>query len=353
MDAAPSGHARTPFLDGLRGVSVLAVITWHVQDGQPYRALNGQNGVLVFFVLSGFLITTLALREEDRLGRLDLRAFWRRRFWRLCPLYYLALAVVALALLGLDLGQGQEEFRRALPYYALYVQEFPGLYRHELVPFGLTWSLGIEEKFYLVWPVVAFVLLRARRTWRLPAAAVLLAASLSTEALLPRGWAAVLVPYSHILLGCLVALCNQRWPRQVGRAAVLVPAALLVAVVLWFVPLRGAAQVLFTLPVAVLVAGMSHDTTSRTARALSWRPLAWIGVVSYAVYLFHTLALNVVEAASPVRLPAALLLVLGTLVALAVAGLLHHTVEVPFIRYGRRRPTRRARTETPLSSPVG
>ena len=160
-----------PELDGLRAISVLLVVSVHLHDFETvWKWLAGWQGVTVFFVLSGYLITTLSLREE-RAARgaafVAGRAFYARRSLRIFPLYYLTLAAYCGLIFGLGLNPEKRFLLSgAMPYYLLYFQEVPffygltgesGIVQHANIPFYQSWSLGIEEKFYLVWPVLAFV----------------------------------------------------------------------------------------------------------------------------------------------------------------------------------------------------
>ena len=201
------GHA--PYfsaLDGVRALSIIAVFTWHL-PGRPLADLNGFRGVTVFFVVSGLLITTLAIREESRDGAVSLRSFYTRRCFRIFPIYYLVLAgyVVVTRSVG-DPGE-VERFSEALPYYLFYLQELPPLIGIENAPFEQSWSLGFEEKFYLVWPVLGFVLARRRNALRafivVSIALVLAAISLSDPTSMLAGLTFSYVP---ILIGCGLAV---------------------------------------------------------------------------------------------------------------------------------------------------
>ena len=149
-----------PVLDVVRAVAVLSVVGFHLGEGSLDFL---QGGVNVFFVLSGYLITTLALREESRRGSLDVRAFIVRRIFRILPLFYLVLGIYVVLVLGLHADDRVGDFGDALPWLFAYLQEWPVVHAgDEGLPLGVAWSLGIEEKFYVVWPFLAFVLLRGR-----------------------------------------------------------------------------------------------------------------------------------------------------------------------------------------------
>ena len=169
-----------PELDGVRALCVLLVVTVHLYDAnERWWWLAGARGVTVFFVLSGYLITSLGLREEAERGTLSLAAFYVRRCCRLLPLYYLTLAAYCVLLFGLGVGGPalRDTMAEALPYYVTYLQEIPFfsllVAEGRDLPFFHSWSLGVEEKFYLAWPLLAFVLWRGLPRRRLTGAVVL------------------------------------------------------------------------------------------------------------------------------------------------------------------------------------
>src|SRR5438034_420274 len=139
-------------LDGLRAISILLVLTWHV-NSSLWAWLSGWEGPSIFFVISGFLITTLCLREEDRDGAVSMSAFFVRRACRILPIYFVVLAFYVLVDIGFN-RQGQRgALLDALPYYVSYTNELAPGVGHLGTPFRLSWTLGIEEKFYLLWPL--------------------------------------------------------------------------------------------------------------------------------------------------------------------------------------------------------
>jgi peptidoglycan/LPS O-acetylase OafA/YrhL len=143
-------------LSGLRAWAAVIVVIFHF-GGPVFRPLQGWVGVQVFFALSGFLITTLALREVSRRGRLDFRAFYLRRFFRIVPVYLVVLAIVAAQVAIND--SGGTEFAAALPYYLTFFNDVApnAAYVH-------TWTLGIEQKFYLIWPLLGFWVVARNRS---------------------------------------------------------------------------------------------------------------------------------------------------------------------------------------------
>ena len=334
-------------LDGLRAVSVLMVITFHL-PGEHLLFLQGQNGVTLFFVISGFLISSLLLREEAGKGRVRLAAFYVRRAFRILPLYVVALCAYGLLLLvaarwltAIDPdGHRQSGFLYALPYYLTYLQEVPSVLRPGL-PFQASWSLGFEEKYYLVWPVLAFVLVAGVRR-RQYLAGVLIAVFVVVPALVP--WGVFITSYAAILWGALLALLlhDRRTFGVVRRVAnhrtvpVLVVALVIVAIVAPSIAHLGD---LFPPVAALAIGALVLSPTSILARLLETPVLALIGRLSYAIYLFHQLCLHTAELVVPRGL--GLTSDIGvSVVGLAITALLtyglHLVVEKPLIRAGHR-----------------
>ncbi|HWA16199.1 MAG TPA: acyltransferase [Gemmatimonadales bacterium] len=351
------GHAgylaRTyfPALDGLRALSIALVVLWHATEEQYYGWLHGFHGVTIFFVLSGFLITTLLLREEDRHGAVSFRGFYLRRVFRILPLYYLVLAVYCVLILLARLQPDRlEAFQRALPFYTFYLSEFPHYLRFR-APFDLSWSLGIEEKFYLVWPALAFGLLTVIRS-RLRVAAGLLLLTV----LLPSSWGATvfLRPYGLILLGCVVALVMHAPDgfnalRGLGRFQLPLLFGLLLSCVLVDEPKRW--EIVVALMSALLLISTLVAPEGMIARFFSTAPLVKVGTISYGIYLIHQLCLNAVERVIPGTslLGGTLLAIVGGAVSVGGALLLSRFVEQPLIRIGRRLAAR-PRADDPVRS---
>lgn len=323
--ASPSRHV--PALDGLRAVAVVLVLTWH--EGVSVLApLRGYLGVAVFFVLSGYLITTLLLAEEDRDGRVSLAAFAVRRAFRILPLYVLALAVDVVLVEVLGRGADPAVFAADLPYFLSFTNEFatPGT-------FGHTWSLGVEEKFYVVWPLLLCGIAGLRR-YRGAVAGVLLVAAVAA-AWLPG--ASYLALYAPILAGCVVAVAA-RDPRArtavtlLARptvGAVVVVAAVLVGSTARDTHVHVGFGLLVALTLPSLVAGRGP-----LARGLAHPALQWVGRRSYAVYLFAPAVASAIALALPTPGVGRLLVVTAS--TLLVAEVLHHTVERPLQQRGRR-----------------
>jgi peptidoglycan/LPS O-acetylase OafA/YrhL len=307
-EAGPFRLGHRPPLDGLRGVAILAVLVFH---GEPFKyGRGGFLGVDVFFVLSGFLITCLLAQEWRETQRIDLRAFYARRMLRLYP------ALLAVVFLGWPLfawrqssDEGPSRYLASVAPVLLYLTN----YRWTEIPdfLGPTWSLALEEQFYLVWPVGFLLMLRARLGPRAIVAvvAVAIGAVAIHRARLFSAWPGPLTAkvwerlhgrvYSRPdcrldspLVGCLTALlvCWCGAPR-VGRWIVLGP-VIFVFFALLLTPYYGPWQfhggfTLVALGVGLILLHVVQDPSGPLARLLSIGPLTCVGRVSYSLYLWH------------------------------------------------------------------
>lgn len=339
---AAYGEAYFPALDGLRAVSVLLVGTWHVPQGDASRAasiftvIRGAQGVTVFFVLSGFLITLLALREERVNGALSFAAFYVRRTFRLFPLYYAVLACYAVLVLVAHLDPRRAEFVRALPYYLTYLQEVPHFFFGGAAPFEISWSLGIEEKFYVFWPLLCFgALAGGSLTTRIAVALGLTLVLLSAPLVFADDPVSVMLgQYGALMAGCALALLVDA-PSMRGALESLargwVPLVAVAGVLLLRAPVLA---VVFATAVA-----LPALITRRgwLARMLGSGPLAWLGRRSYGIYLVHVLGLSIARKLAGRLLPSGeiVIFVVGMTISIVAAAVLHRAVERPFIQWGR------------------
>jgi peptidoglycan/LPS O-acetylase OafA/YrhL len=336
-----------PALDGMRAISVIMVITVHV-PGRFWQAFAFHQGVIVFFVISGFLITTLLLREERSKGTVSFRGFYLRRAFRILPLYYLVLAAYIGFILVLNLSPGDRtSLHAALPHYLTYTNEFA----NSNAPFGQSWSLAIEEKFYLLWPALMFALLAGRPRYRIAAVTILVLglAAVHGAGVGPH-W---INGYAAILLGCLLAFLLDN-PRSYERLRALGERRFVWVGVGFFAVVQAAGTwrpdsylitAAFPLPVALLMTSLLV-ANPRGLAFLGSRPLVHVGKRSYGIYLVHTMVLSVLEkamggAGDPTVVLALALFVLGTALSLGVADVLHRLVEQPLIDQGRRLGSRK------------
>ncbi len=361
VDPRP-GHI--PGLDGLRALAILAVLTFHFV---PTALPGGFLGVDVFFVVSGFLITTLLLREVDATGRVDLPTFWRRRARRLLPplAVVVLVSVAAARLVGGDLlvGIGRQTLG-ALTFTSNWLEIAAGAsYFHSTSPilFVNFWSLAVEEQFYLLWPLALVALLALAPTTRHRVGAVVLLGLVSTvlmATMFAPGVDATRVYYgtdTHLMGlmgGAALALA---WADPVGRAglrtrrwrrvrgwAVLGALLTLAALMRWLsedsaLTFRGGIALACAATV-VLIAGLL-EAPSPWRRLMSLRPLAWLGQRSYGIYLWHWPVLVLAGAIVPYAVGTArgtAVLLTALLITLVLAELSWRLLEVPVRRRGIR-----------------
>ena len=351
---------RFPALDGLRAIAAVLVVFFHY--GGPDR-LQGWVGVQMFFVLSGFLITTLMLREEHRTGRISLGEFYLRRAFRILPVYFVVLlvTVVASAFYGTFVSNG---IGPALKYFLTFTNEFAGA-----SPYGQSWSLGIEQKFYLVWPLVAIALGTVVLRRRAGAAALgmllaLVLVNFTTEHANPS-WP---LHYFSILTGVVLAIVLHS-PRGFALVRPLTNRVAQVTVAVGFtgvhLSVKPIADLLdgiggipghvlvipvYALATAVLLTAMVAPGPATTF--LSTKPMQFVGERSYSLYLVQTIAATIAWFFWP-ALSGLGQSVVVTAVGLALASALYVTVEVPMINLGRRVITRRhAKTAPAQQAPT-
>jgi peptidoglycan/LPS O-acetylase OafA/YrhL len=278
-------------LDGLRCLSILAVI-WHHTGGRAFPdsvlLQHGPYGVSLFFVISGFLITTLLLREKRRNADIGMKNFIVRRTLRIFPLYYTVLLVYTLLVLALEHSSPEGRgFLSNLKYYATYTSNWFVPLTDGRVIFYFAWSLATEEQFYLVWPWVEKFF---RPVLAVPFVALVIAASIYWHVL----------AFAAIGMGVLLAhlLDSPRghafaWPLLRWRWAAPSLLLALLGVMAW--PAAGGVT---PLAVMTLLVGAAVIREDHWLRPLLTQPVVVkIGQVSYGMYLMHMLAYNVVKKA--------------------------------------------------------
>jgi len=357
----PVGPRYLPALDGVRALAVLLVISWHLPGGSM-GAVHGNNGVTLFFVLSGYLITTLALSEETRNGRFSYPRFLVRRIFRILPMMWLVVATYAVLVLGLGFDPRRAAFRSALPFYLLYLPEYPVMSQASThpgdagpVPLAGLWSLGFEEKFYLLWPVVAFVILRARR-WRGWAAAAASVPFFLFPLVEPRT-SRMFVWYAPILAGCALAFVLSTGGGTTLRRVLARPwtgaAAIFALTVSTLTAWPTWTNVIFSISACLLISHAVEARGGLVFRILCWSPIRVVGVISYGLYLFHSLGLKIVDRAIPpssdVLLRDSLVFVLSLGLLIPGLAILNLVFERPLQRLGASL-VRRGRTAHPHRS---
>ena len=346
-------------LDGIRALAVMAVLFYHAEA--PW-ALGGFLGVETFFVLSGYLITSLLLAERHSTGRIDLRAFWLRRARRLLPAVWLLLMVlpVLAILFGQDaLPRLREDIPAALFYitnWVYIVREVPYFEAFGRPPLlQQLWSLAVEEQFYLLWPLLLAGILHVVKNHR----HALLITTLALIALSSVWMAVLYTPETDPLrvyygtdtraAGFLVgAALSMLWaPRHAamarvrGAAELFGWAGLLALMILYtqlneFQPFLYRGGILLTaLASALLIVGASSAGTL-LSRLLELPPLRWIGSRSYSIYLWHWPVFMLTRPGFDLELPALPVRIAQVLVSFALAECSYRWVEVPVRQHGFR-----------------
>ncbi len=296
------GSGNQPALDGVRGLAILLVLGQHA----PTKPLiNGYLGVTVFFCLSGYLITSLLAREL-RTGTIDVRAFYRRRAARLYPaLVTVVAATIAVLVVGRrDLSVGQVLAPAgAAATYTTSLFDWAGHPFATQDYFNYTWTLSVEEQFYVLWP---FVLLWVyRRSARLFAALTvsLIAITLALDLVLGLSQKILFDPHEYfgtdtnalpILVGALLAIVVQNgWPsRAVARLApfAMVSVALLPALAYRNDTYRTSLVIVGgTALTLVMLIGVVTRPGSAAGLMLASAPMRWLGERSYSIYLWNVL----------------------------------------------------------------
>jgi peptidoglycan/LPS O-acetylase OafA/YrhL len=348
-------------LDGIRAIAVAGVLLYHAGVASfP----GGFFGVDVFFVLSGFLITSLLLSERESTGAIDLVRFWIRRARRLLPAAWLVIVVslvVTAVFLPHDAGRTRADAISSFLYVNNWHQllgnqsyfsafERPSLLQH-------LWSLAVEEQFYLLWPLaIGFGLSRMGRGWTMRVMLGLLLVSALEMALLfhpgrdpSRVYFGTDTHASGLLIGALLAFV---WPLgrfrsapRAGAAWLLDAAALAgLAGVLWamtskqdFDPwvYRGGMLVVGVAS-AVLIAAVAHPAC-RVALALGAAPLRWIGQRSYGIYLWHWPVMALTRPGFDLTWNRAILVPCQIAVSVGLAAVSYRWVEMPIRTGGAQR----------------
>jgi peptidoglycan/LPS O-acetylase OafA/YrhL len=352
----PRSPERLPSLDGLRALSIALVVIGHAASTMPPMPSwlsavisvisNGELGVAFFFVISGYLITHLLLRELAATGTISFYNFYVRRVTRIFPAFYTYLAILAaLAARG---------------YVDVHAADFlaSGCFLWNYLPMtsgwwlGQTWSLSVEEQFYLLWPGTLFLLGSRKAAWL----AILLIAlepaiRVASYFLWPgyRGHIPVMLHTRAdiLMFGCVLALLDDNAILRALLDHLARPAVMTAICAFLFMidPLlagryRGAYMLPFGLSlegaaIAAIVAGLMRHPGSRAGRMFNLRPVAWFGSISYSLYLWQQMFLTPKNLTIAGRFP------LNVLAAILAAATSYYWIEKPVLRMRPRflRPT--------------
>ena len=311
--AARRTDRRVDGIDGLRTFAVMLVIVYHFR---PDVLPGGSIGVDVFYTISGFVITRLLIAEYARTGGISLRQFYRRRWLRLIPALLVVCALTAVLTLA-PVQSFRNGWSAALLAAASLVNIVraaqPGAYSGVTAPLGHTWSLGVEEQFYLLWPpVLASLLHRLSSRAVLVSAGVLAAVPVFWRFHLWQATAAHRIyngpdtRADQLLAGAVLAILLARlhagspWRARLRTWSMRlwVPAVVLLALIIWQVPITGNSPweasvytvgfLVIALLTVVLLACVELRPDAPLNRMLSLAPLVWVGRnLSYGLYLWH------------------------------------------------------------------
>jgi peptidoglycan/LPS O-acetylase OafA/YrhL len=339
-------EARLPGLDGLRAIGVLSVVIAHARFAS---GLQEDFGPTAFFVLSGFLITRLLMRARERSGAVSLPRFYLGRTLRIFPAYYVFLLVSYF----LDARAGQlwspAFLGSALSYGINYFNAFN---HHPTTSLAHAWSLGVEEQFYLLWPL-AFVILarRGRRALVIGVSIVALAAVAWRSWLFLGGLADVSYVYNafdtrldNLAIGCLLALavdyrnvtavaewCGKRsWFPIVTLLLLLTSRGVLGRAYHYSIGLT-----IDSLLVAILIVQVIQLHRTRLWRWLEWPVVRYVGAISYPMYLYHAWGASLGR-----RVPGnseLLDFAAGIVATIMLASVSYYLIERPFLKLKRRR----------------
>ena len=342
MPIYPFRLGHRPELDGLRGIAILLVLLHHA--GIPFTK-GAHIGVDIFFVLSGFLITALLCREYERYGRISLKNFYIRRLLRLTPALALLLGVLCVYTLANKTGAELVKSANAIVYSALYLSDFALAFG--FAPLGSlehTWSLAIEEHFYLLYPL-ALVLLFGKNLSRRTIATVF--GVLIVVIAFHRGF--LWGPASHevarvfygfdtrvdgLLAGCLLGLIASWGKMPPVKWFQAFPAVLVLSFAVVFVSWDSAYYAyglpLINLSTAIVLAFV---LTSRP-RWLANKTLVWVGTISYGLYLWHNLVFILVR--ERITESPWLILILGSIISIPCAAISYYLLEKPCLKFKER-----------------
>ena len=334
---------RIPSLDGLRALSISLVLLGHLRGtaGLPPSANQAllaawrigdlaNFGVRVFFVISGFLITGILLRELDASGNISLRRFYSRRAWRIFPPYVAFLVVVATLVAGRQIALRPNDLVHAATYTMNYHQDRSWWVGH-------LWSLSVEEQFYLLWPLTLVLL--GRRRGMLAALAFVIIAPVAR--LLPVqlwhstagvgetfGTVGDSIAAGCLLAGCREALWAREWYRRLLSSQAIVAAGVVVSFLLqhWYRPSLLIGMTAANLAIALAVDHCVRFPSRPFGRLLNARPIAYVGTLSYSIYLWQQPFINRTDDRLLTHMPL-------NLVGAATAALLsYYLIERPALR---------------------
>lgn len=344
----------SPALDGIRGVAILVVLAFSMHRSWME---GGYLGVSIFFVLSGFLITSLLLQEHRRSGQISLKNFYYRRALRLLPgLFALMLFISIYAAILQPIEKARNTWKGVL-YTLFYVANWAQIGDNAAGIGALShaWSLSVEEQFYILLPLLLLGLLRGglKKSWTVAVFLSLIAASLLWSVWLWQGGAHFLRLYfgsdtraHELLIGCLAALLLDRGAipqTKASRNALrLISAVSSAAIVYAFFRLPVQSGFLYCGGFALVAAGTAAILIkvllfpSPLTRVFEFPALVWTGRISYGLYLWHFPVFEATRQLLEGRLNPVLYEALRFVTVFAVAAASYYLIEKPFLKRKQR-----------------
>jgi len=291
-----------PSLDGLRAISIVLVLGGHLSGTRGYVNLRigdyAYLGVFVFFVISGFLITRLLISEQIKNGFISLKLFYARRALRLFPASFVFIACIAVLGLAGILQVEARDLWHALTYTVNFEPDRSWVIGH-------LWSLSVEEQFYLLWPCT-FVMLGMRRAGWFSAGVILFGpiARIGSRIFLVgtpyRDLEMFPIVADSLATGCLLAkvsgwLEGQKWYLELFRPAYslgLLALLMLTNRYLAYTVVWVFGTSVINIGLAILIHRSVYRSGDWIGQALNWKPIAFVGVLSYSIYLWQQPFLN-------------------------------------------------------------
>lgn len=306
---------RIPSLNGLRALSILFVLVAHLSGTQNFISshtveLYGKFGVRVFFILSGYLITYLLLKERDKTGSISLPNFYLRRAYRIIPASYVFMIVIIAANWK---ALSWPNIVTALTFSSSYYHRGNWILGH-------LWSLSVQEQFYLLWPPTLLLFFRRR----VPILIAIIACGPPVRILFWLLWGRPVLDHSFpvfadcLAMGCLLAILEPRWNTWhrvlTSRWFVIVPVVTVLMPLMQLYSSRTYQVAGLTLTHAGIALSVAH-AIQKEYWLLNWRPLAWMGGLSYSIYLWQQPFLNRFATTPWTAFPLNVALALGCAVA--------------------------------------
>jgi peptidoglycan/LPS O-acetylase OafA/YrhL len=351
-----------PSLDGIRAIAVFLVILFHIGLARQSSFVPGPLGVLAFFVLSGFLITWLLLKEDDRYGSISLKGFYRRRALRIFPAFYV-FWVIAVGL-GF-LSHGRVLYGSQAVFSFFYVSNYFLALSHSAHTYMVhTWSLSAEEQFYLLWPLCFLLFSKKRKSLMIAVGAMILTIWVHRAHIWTSTHGTDYINYAFdtradaLLVGCMLALalkagsakrlfeklCSAVWSPAV-TGLLIGGSAYLSQLSLSYRLVGGLA--IDPLLVAILICQVIVHGTAAPWSWLNSEPVKYLGRISYPLYLYHLLAIHFALRIRHINTP--LFAMVCIVLVVLMASCSYQFVEKPFLALKRKSPAPASAEVVPLA----